>query len=448
MKRLLYNKLLEWKNNSHKKPLILTGTRQVGKTYLLKRFGKKEYNNTFHFDFDKEKETLTPIFEKSIDPNKIIKNLSVLRNQKIDLLKDLIIFDEIQQCPKALNSLKYFNEDYPGVSICAAGSLLGLSLSSESYPVGKVSYMNLYPLTFYEYLLNDGEQLLLEEYNNGLSDMSIAPVAHNKLIEKLLIYYIIGGMPEVVDNFLNQQENFQLALNTARTIQKSLVNDYSNDFAKHAGKLNATHIQSIFKNTPLQLASYGDYSVNRYKFKDVIAGKKGFGALNGPITWLEKAGLLIKVLIANRSEIPLISFCKENIFKLYLFDIGILGCMLGIEPKTLLLNNYGIIKGFFVENCVAQELLASIETNLISWKERNAEIEFIYSFDNKIIPIEVKSGKRTKSQSLKSYQDRYQTDYVIQITAKELQVSNSGLFNIPLYYSGFLPQLIQKLYDK
>ena len=305
--------------------------------------------------------------------------------------------------------------------------------------------MNLYPLTFYEYLLNDDEQLLLEEYNNGLSNLSIARVAHDRLLEKLFIYYVIGGMPEVVDNFLNQKNDFQQALNTARTIQKSLVNDYSNDFAKHAGKLNAAHIQSIFKNIPLQLASYGDYSVNRYKFKDVIPGKKGFGALSGPINWLEKAGLLIKVLISNRSEIPLISFCKDNFFKLYLFDIGLLGCMLGIEPKTILLNNYGMTKGFFIENYVAQELFASTEANLISWQQRNAEIEFLYAIGNKIIPIEVKSGKRTKSQSLKSYQNRYQPDYAIQITAKELQNSINIIFNIPLYYAGFLNQFFDKI---
>jgi len=436
MERQIYKDLLKWKNTKHKKPLIFTGTRQVGKTYILKEFGKREYKNTFHFDFDREREELLPIFELTINPERIIQNLSILRGQSINIKTDLIIFDEIQIIPRALTSLKYFSEDYTGASICAAGSLLGLSLGKESYPVGKVSYLTLYPMTFYEFLINNNNPLLLDQFTMGLTGEIIEPVTHRKLLEILKIYYVIGGLPEVVKTYLNYKDDIQTALEKAREIQRNLVKDYSSDFTKHAGKQNAIHIQTIFQSVPLQLAMSGDYSVNRYKFKDLIPGKKGFSAIQGPVSWLEKAGLIIKVHIANRAELPLLNFCKYNIFKLYMFDIGILGTMLGIEPKTLMLDDYGITRGFFVENYCLQEISASGEEKLISWCERNAEIEYVVPINQEVIPVEIKSGKRTKSQSLSSFHNRYNPKYKIQITTKELSISNSGHINIPLYYAG------------
>ena len=196
MERQIYKDLLKWKNTKHKKPLIFTGTRQVGKTYILKEFGKMEYKNTFHFDFDKEREDLIPIFEQTINPKKIIQNLSILRNKPINIETDLIIFDEVQLSPRTLTSLKYFSEDYTGASICAAGSLLGLSLGKESYPVGKVSYLTLFPMTFYEFLINNKTPLLLDQFTKGLTGELIEPAAHRKLLEILKIYYITGGLPE------------------------------------------------------------------------------------------------------------------------------------------------------------------------------------------------------------------------------------------------------------
>jgi uncharacterized protein len=436
MERQIYHNLLKWKSDKNKKPLIFTGARQVGKTYILKEFGKREYRNTFHFDFEREGEDLIPIFEKTINPKKIIQNLSILREQSINLKTDLIIFDEIQLSPRALTSLKYFSEDFDDVSICAAGSLLGLSLGTESYPVGKVSYLTLYPMTFLEFLTNDNSSILVNQFKMGLEGKKIELTAHNKLLEKLYIYYVIGGLPEVVATYFDNKNDLQAAFGKVRTIQNNLVRDYMNDFTKHAGKLNSLHIQTVFQNIPLQLAMSDDYSVNRYKFKDIIPGKKGFGPVKGPISWLEKSGLIIKTLIANRAEIPLLNFCKDNIFKLYMFDIGILGAMLGIEPKTLMLNDYGITKGFFVENYCLQEILASSEEKIISWNERNAEIEYVVPVNQEVIPVEIKSGKRTKSQSLSSYRNRYNPKYEIQLTTKECNISDSGHINIPLYYAG------------
>jgi len=441
MKRLLYKKLLSWKNKKGRMPLILRGARQVGKSYLLIEFGKNEFSHCYHFDFEKDGKDLIPLFNENLSPKKIIDNLSVFFGKQIKVHDTLIIFDEIQNCQRALTSLKYFYEDLPDLAVACAGSLLGITLSDQSFPVGKVVFLDLFPMNFEEFLMNCEKGLLYDAFINAVSEKKISSVAHTKLWECLKEYYVIGGMPAVVRNYLTERGNKVDSMHLARITQQELLDTYIRDFSKHSGKINAVHISSVFQNISRQLAECHDSSVRRYRFKDVIHGKKSFAELDGPIGWLVKTGLVLKVNICNKAELPLMSFCKSNLFKLYLFDIGLLGCMLDLSPRTLLLQDYGMTKGFFAENFVACELAASGEKHLYSWIERNSEIEFIKDFEDCIIPVEVKSGKRTKSKSLRQYMFKYGPECAIKISAKPLNMAEN-IKDIPLYLSGKLSELI------
>jgi len=436
MRRLIYKDLLLWKNKNKRKPLILLGARQVGKTWILNEFGKKEFRNFFHIDFEVNKEKLKDIFSENLLPDELIFNLSVLLNRDIDIKHDLLIFDEIQAVPRALTSLKYFNEKMPELTICAAGSLLGLSFSNESFPVGKVEFMHLYPLNFEEFLLNYGEPKTYNAFLDGIKNEKSSNFIHNRILKILKEFYITGGLPDIVWTYLKDKN--PKTLKNARNKQKDLITSYENDFNKHSGKINSLHISSLFNNIPIQLSQNHNNSVKKYKFKGVIPNKKGFLDLQGPIDWLVKAGLIIKVQISNRAEIPIKGFCKENFFKLYVFDIGILGAMLEIPISSILLNDYGIIKGYFAENFVATELKSLGLNSLFSWTERNSEIEFLIEKEGNIYPIEVKSGTRTKAKSLMQYIIKNNPQKAFVLSEKPLLINKETKQFIPIYYAGKL----------
>jgi len=437
MKRKIYTQLLKWKNSPFRKPLILKGARQVGKTYILNKFGENEFSNFHIYNFEKDK-LLSTIFESNLEPVRIIKELSIYSGKKINIEKDIIIFDEIQESPKALNSLKYFCEEMPELYLCCAGSLIGITLSSESFPVGKVDFLQMYPMTFHEFLYALNDDISLEIYNELKQSKKQSDVSHDRLWEQLKEYFFTGGMPKVVASYVLQRKNQQEAVFTVRKIQQGLFESYFKDFAKHSGKINAMHISSVLEDIPMQLSKNIDASVKRYRFKGVIPGKKAYSDLQGPIKWLEKAGLLIKVKICNRAEIPFEAFCKNNIFKLYMFDIGILGAMLDLPLNAVVLSNIGISKGFFAENFVAQEMSVNY-SKLYSWNESNSEIEFIKQIDGKIVPIEVKSGIRTQAKSLMHYIKRYSPENAIKITGKPLnKLDHPIIHNYPLYMAGVI----------
>jgi predicted AAA+ superfamily ATPase len=438
MQRLLYQKLKLWKENNSRKPLLLQGARQVGKTYLLEEFGKKEFVNYHLFNFEKFPQ-YSSIFEPDLNPDRILSELSLAIGKPIDPQTDLIIFDEIQECPKAINSLKYFNEVEENLFVCCAGSLLGVSLSSESFPVGKVDFAHLYPLNFQEFLAATEEQLLIDLWHKSFKEKTIPQIGHTKLWELLKDYYVTGGMPEAVYAYQHQRQNLPQAFAEVRAIQQNLITAYFRDITKHAGKVNAVHIASVFENVPMQLAHHREGSVNRYRFKDVIPKKKGFQDLRGPIDWLEKAGLIIKIPVCNRAEIPLEMFCKPNLFKLFLFDIGLLGAMLQIPPGVIYTDDYGSAKGYFAENLVAQQLISSGTSPLYSWTERNSEIEFVTTRDNTILPIEVKAGTRTRAKSLQQYIKKYNPGKALILSARLPEKSlDSVVHYLPLYYAGLL----------
>ena len=433
MEREIDKRLDSWRGNQVGKPLVLLGTRQVGKTHSLKEFGKRSFSHFHYYNFEKDL-LLHSIFENDLDVDRILNELSFYSERKIDEAEDLIIFDEIQECPRALTCLKYFAEDRPGQAICCAGSLIGVKVSSESFPVGKVYYEWLGPMSFAEFLAGIDDQKGLNGLDEVREKHNPSRVIHEYLWGRLKDYFIVGGLPGAVDIFREHIKEKNLAFEKARKLQKDLLRDYVSDFAKHAGKLNATHIQAVFENIPMQLSENIDGSVKRYKFGNVIKNKRSFAELEGPIDWLVKAGLAIKVRICNRAELPLESFCVTNRFKLYLFDSGLLGCMLNIPISALLTENYGMTKGYFAENLTAQAFNRGSDEHLYSWQESKSEIEFLRVIDDTLIPIEVKAGIRTKAKSLQSYRQRYRPEYAIKISAKPLQIDKAtGYYHYPLY---------------
>ncbi len=271
MKRQVYDDILRWKNGPHRKPLILRGARQVGKSYILKEFGKNNFQKVHIIDFEKDGDKFIPIFKGDLDHKRLLLQLSLVLKCNIDVANDLLVFDEVQNCPRALTSLKYFYEDIPQLAICCAGSLLGIKLSEESFPVGKVNFLDIFPLNFEEFIQAIHHPGLWESYQQVISQRENSLVVHNVLWNYLMDYYVVGGMPEVVKHFLAESsENKYLAFKMARTRQEELILSYKNDFKKHSGKTNALHIESVFENISMQLSHYHNTAVKRYKFNNVI----------------------------------------------------------------------------------------------------------------------------------------------------------------------------------
>ena len=444
MKRLILDKLIEWKNRTPRKPLILQGARQVGKTWILKEFASTYFERYVYLDLEEKKADYENVFLGDINPKSILTGIALIEGTEINPETDLLIIDEVQAIPRALTSLKYFKQKMPDFAVCAAGSLLGISFADDPYPVGTVEEINLYPLSFREFLINYGNKVLLDEYLNSITSKEISKVAHSKLIERLREYYVTGGLPEVVDYFINNK-NESNVFNRVRKLQKDLIIQYMRDMHKHSGNENALHIESVFNNISVQLAQNLDLSVSRFKFKNVIPGKRGYLSLQGPIDWLIKAGLVYKIGVCSRAEIPFKSFSKDNIFKLYLFDVGILGAMLDLNPATILLGNYAITKGYFIENYVMTEIKSTLEIDLYSWCERNSEIELILENNGKIFPVEVKSSIRTKAKSLQQFILKYDTNKAFTLSEKMFTSDNSAIKqNIPLYCSAYLNSFIIK----
>jgi uncharacterized protein len=442
MKRDKFSDLALWKTKENRLPLVLQGARQVGKTHLLKTFGEECFEFCHHFDFERQADILLPLFGKTLEPAQLLQNLSLLSGRQINPGRDLVIFDEIQNCPRAITSLKYFCEDLKELHLCAAGSILGLSFSDQSFPVGKIEYLDLYPMNFGEFLEQQPNGMLKEIYHSvNSSQVNIPSVAHQQFWELLKCFYVTGGMPAAVKAFLNAGDSHVNGFNTARQIQENLLRDYMADMQKHCGKINALHIASVFKNIPLQLSQTVDESTGRYRFKDVIPLKKGYTELEGPIAWLEKAGLVHKSMINNRPELPLRSFCKPNLFKLFYFDHGMLAAALNLPIDAMILQDYGISKGYFSENFVAHELMASGAKQLYCWMENNSEIEFLQVICGKPVPIEVKSGHRTQAKSLMSYIKKYEPTMAIKISAEPYS-RNGGRVNLPLYLAGKIFEIL------
>lgn len=435
MERNLLHKLLHWQASRHRQPLILKGARQVGKTHLLKEFGQRQFGCYHYFNFEEQNELKT-IFEGNFDVNQILENLKLNRDQ-LEGGKELLIFDEIQHCPRALSSLKYFAENAPNIYICSAGSLIGVTLAEESFPVGKVDYLYLTPFKYSEYL-RATDKWAYDVFMNTKESIPDA-FQHQKLLDNFNIYSVVGGLPKGVllaKELLAKKIDLysELAL-----FHDNMIRTYQSDFAKHAGKINALHIANTFSQIPSQLSSNIDGSTKRFVFKDVIPGLRGYAGLQGPINWLVKAGLIYKVKIAKKAIFPIESYTNENSFKLYTFDTGLLLRMLRVPYEVAASNSYGMHKGFVMENVVLSQLTEDDLDPTYCWQENKAEVDFLKIIQNKITPIEVKSSHRMASKSLASFKSRYAPEHSIKLSTNNFHFSESTkTWNIPVYYSEFI----------
>jgi predicted AAA+ superfamily ATPase len=424
IKREIESALRNWKNAPQRKPLLLQGARQTGKTWSLKRFGMTEFDNVAYFNFDENPE-LKQFFSQSKDIQRILQNLSLLYGKAILPGSTLIVFDEIQECNEALNALKYFNENAPAYTIVCAGSLLGVTLSrGESFPVGNVDLMHLFPLTFTEFLSVADPSLA--SYLDGLTVIEPLPdIFFNRLIEKLRIYFITGGMPEPVTTLLEHQD-------MERT-QQSMINilkAYTIDFSKHIANKDIPKINSIWNSIPSQLAREN----KKFRYQQVKQGARA-REYEDALQWLVLAGLVYKVVRSAKPALPLSAYDQISDFKLYMFDTGLLRRISSLDPVAVKEGNRLFVefKGALSENFVLQSLLPQFEVQPRYWTSGNtAEIDFLIQHQNSIIPVEVKSDENIRGKSLTTFYKQFHPSLRIRYSLRNLRYDD-GLLNIPLF---------------
>ncbi len=427
---------MEWKNSATRKPLILKGARQTGKTFLLSEFGRKEFSKLHYLDFQKGKK-LFDIFEGDFSPPRIISLIEFQLNVSININDDILFFDEIQECSRALTSLKYFCEEMPQLAVVCAGSLLGVTHSKSPFPVGKVSFLNLYPLSFEEFLLAGEENRILDFFYSARETKSLPSLAHSQFMDLLKEYMVVGGMPEVVAHHRENRANSLAEFAKVREIQSNLLLAYLGDFSKYSGRVNSSHITAVFESIPAQLAKNN----KRYISSQTLQGGR-FSKLKSSIDWLTGAGIVHKVKIANTAEIPFSAFTKENFFKLYFIDTGLLGALGDISPGAIIRQNdlFATFKGAFCENYAAQELISSGYSPLYSWASNTSEIEFMLEIDGSVFPIEVKAGLSGKLKSLNVFAGRYKTPYRTRFSGRGLEINTAArMHSYPLYLISQFP---------
>lgn len=439
MRRFVANKLDSWRTKAVRKPLLLQGARQVGKTYSLQAFGENGFSKYHYVNFERQEQFLS-VFDKDLVPQRIVQDLALFFNASINLEKDLLILDEVQQCPRALTSLKYFAEEIPELAVCAAGSLLGVHLGESSFPVGKVDELHMFPLTFEEFLLAGPNAMLYDAFTAISKPVPLSDTLHEMLWNEFKLYLVTGGLPEIVAAFMKNRDDKPAAFQEVRTIQTRLISEYVADMAKHCGKQNAMHLERLWRNVPTQLGRDQNGSAPKFVFKNVIPGIKGYDRLVGAIDWLHAAGLVIRLPIVNCGQLPLTAYERENAFKLFVFDVGILGALSRLPITSVLDYDYGTYKGYYAENFAIQELLAAHRDNLACWRERRAEVEFVCEVDGAVIPVEVKSGWVTQAKSLRVFVDKYSPPYCAVFSAHNLNVDRQlKKYNYPLYLASRFP---------
>jgi len=421
VKRKAYFDLLKWKRDPERKPLILKGARQVGKSWLLKKFGEKEYTDYAVFNFD-EVEDLKSVFEVNKNPHRIIELLGLLIGRKIVPEKTLIILDEIQECPEALNSLKYFKEQANEYHITAAGSLLGTLLAApKSFPVGQVNLLTLHPFTFDEFL-EAVDEPLFGFFKQVQRNYIIESVFHNKLLEAYNYYLIIGGMPECIASWVHYKDPQRI-----KQIQSELISIYENDFSKHNSRINSGRTLMVFRSIVSQLSKDND----KFIYGCIKEGARA-RAFEEAVEWLVSAGMLNRVYNVSKPEYPIKTFSKLNHFKLYLFDTGLLKHMAGIDDATVLLPSDYQFKGALTENYVLQQLQGQFDVDLHYYTINRTEIDFLIQYNTDIIPVEVKGGERKDAPSFKAYIKERTPKTALRYSKRGYAV-DGNITNIPLY---------------
>lgn len=430
MKRNAMADLICWKNSKERKPMVLKGARQVGKTWLMKVFGQNHYRHCLYFNFDEEEE-LKSIFETNKNPQRIIELLSLIAGVKILPGETLIIFDEIQECPSALNALKYFKEKANEYHVLAAGSLLGTLLAQpKSYPVGMVNLLDIAPLAFDEFL-EATEPSLFAYYSTIQKEQVIEEVFHNRLLEAYNNYLIIGGMPECVSSWIEYKDPAKVA-----QIQRDLIEIYENDFSKHNGKVSSRRILMVFRSIVSQLAKANE----KFMYGAVREGGRARD-FEEAIEWLVSAGMLNRVYNVSKMEHPLAAFDKLDQFKLFVFDTGLLKQMAGIDNSAILLKSDFQFKGPLTENFVLQQLKGQFEVAPRYFSDKNSEIDFVLQHGTEIIPVEIKSGEDRSAPSFKHYVSKHQPKYALRFSKRGYRKDGS-ITNLPLYLARRTKELL------
>ncbi|OGF45397.1 MAG: ATPase [Candidatus Firestonebacteria bacterium RIFOXYA2_FULL_40_8] len=438
MKRESMKDLIEWKKRSGRKPLIIRGVRQSGKTWLMKEFGKAHFKSFAYINFDNNSR-MQKLFAGDYDIKRIISGLELESGVKITPEHTLVILDEIQECSAAVSSLKYFNENKPEYMIVAAGSLLGIALSGTSFPVGKVEFLDLFPMNYFEFVRAAGQEKLLEPAEKG--DFELTNAFSDKYIDLLRNYYFTGGMPEAIAEFVKTG-----SYENTRRIQQNILSAYEQDFSKHIPAGIVTRLRMLWNSIPAQLAK------ENHKF---IYGLIRHGArakeYEAALTWLCDYGISCKVNRISKPGMPLKAYEAGSIFKLYISDVGLLGTLCGLDAKTLLEGSkvFTEFKGALSEQYVFQELRNLKDLQISYWaaEKGTAEVDFVVQSEGVVVPVEVKAEENLKSKSLKSYRDLYKPSIAVRASMSGFKREN-GLVNIPLYLISLLQDIIKKRKSK
>ena len=429
MYREIMNDLQQWKASSRRKPLLVTGVRQCGKTYIIKEFADKHFDSSVYVNFEAS-EALSAVFDYDYDVNRIITEIERHFKTKIIPGETLLFFDEIQECPRAITALKYFCENMKDLHLICAGSLLGVAIKRDqlSFPVGKVNRLQLYPMNFKEFVIASGRGDLIEIFGHWPADRPV-PELYSVPMKKLLKeFYITGGMPEAVKTWLDSHDICEV-----ENVQNEILQDYADDFSKHVPASEIPKIRWIWDSVPVQLAKEN----NKFMFSHVKEGKRS-AELEDALEWLSDAGLIIKTELVEKPEIPLSGFSDKTYFKVYMSDVGLLRAKSGVAAETVLEESplYIRYKGDFTENYVLNELKSGRKEPFF-WRSGNtAEIDFIYEDEGNIIPVEVKSADNTQAKSYKVFCKKYNPSRGIKLSQKNIAENlfeNTNTFSIPLY---------------
>ena len=427
MKRKIYEDLLKWKNTESKIPLMVVGARQIGKTYIINEFCKKEFKKYIYINLLETPEIVS-IFSRDINVMEKFKRMEIFLDTKIDIENTVIFFDEVQESEDIISSLKFFCESEEKFKIICAGSLLGVKINrfKKFFPVGKVRILNMASMDFEEFLMANENFMLIDEiYNSYNKMMPIDNVLHNKLIELYKMYLCVGGMPEAVKDIINKKMNI---LEFNKNIASDIIISYLNDMNKYVvSNAESIKIEAIYKSIPTQLSNPS----NKFQYSKLNKNARSRDYIE-PLNWLISSSMIYKSNLIKNIQIPLKGFIDENCFKLYLSDVGLLTSLLGVKYNDIILDNLEIYKGIITENYVATQFVSN-KNDLYYWSSSNkAEIDFLLYNDDGIIPVEVKANKNIKSKSLNMYIEKFKPKYSIRISNKNFGFEN-GIKSVPLY---------------